>query len=111
LFVNAATKGGHLEAEVLGADGKVIEPFSRANCMAFSDDATLAEIRWKGASDLKPLAEKAVRLRFSLRRGSLYSFWVSPDSSGASQGYVAAGGPGYTGAVDTVGRGSSRPPR
>ncbi len=110
LFVNAAAKGGRLEAEVLDADGKVLEPFSRANCMSFSDDATLAELRWKGAADLRPLAGKVVRFRFHLRRGSLYSFWVSPTNSGASQGYVAAGGPGYAGAVDTVG-GSVRPSR
>jgi hypothetical protein len=35
--------------------------------------------------------------------GRLYSFWVSPDASGASYGYVAAGGPGFTGPTDTVG--------
>src|SRR5207244_3324861 len=52
LFVNAAAKDGRLEAEVLDTDGKVIEPFSRANCVPFSGDATLAEIRWKGAANL-----------------------------------------------------------
>ena len=36
---------------------------------------------------------------------SLYSFWVSPDKSGASYGYVGGGGPGFTGAIDTVGNG------
>jgi len=44
-----------------------------------------------------------VRFRFHLRLGALYSFWVSPDASGASHGYVAAGGPGFTGPTDTVG--------
>jgi len=44
-----------------------------------------------------------VRLRFHLRSGRLYAFWVSPDASGASGGYVAAGGPGFTGPTDTVG--------
>jgi hypothetical protein len=38
----------------------------------------------------------------------LYSFWVSPERSGASQGYVAAGGPGFTGARDTVGAAAYR---
>lgn len=37
--------------------------------------------------------------------GQLYSFWVSPDLTGASDGYVAAGGPGFTTAIDTVGSG------
>ena len=49
------------------------------------------------------LAGRPVRFRFHLRHGKLYSFWVSPDESGASRGYVAAGGPGFPGAVDTVG--------
>src|SRR5262245_47742892 len=49
LFVNAAAKQGGLEVEVLGSDGRVIEPFSRANCQPFHGDATLAEVRWKGA--------------------------------------------------------------
>ena len=30
-------------------------------------------------------------------------FWVSHDRSGASGGYVAAGGPGLTGPTDTAG--------
>ena len=42
--------------------------------------------------------------RFHLKNGSLYAFWVSPDESGASHGYVGAGGPGFTGPRDTVGR-------
>jgi hypothetical protein len=42
-------------------------------------------------------------LRFYLRNGALYAFWVSPEESGASHGYVAAGGPDFTGPRDTVG--------
>ena len=61
-------------------------------------------MHWNGATDLSALAGEPVRFRFHLRRGSLYSFWVSPDESGASYGYVAAGGPGFTGPKDTVGR-------
>jgi hypothetical protein len=33
----------------------------------------------------------------------LYSFWVSPNESGASMGYVAAGGPGFIEHRDTTG--------
>jgi hypothetical protein len=32
-----------------------------------------------------------VRFRFHLTRGSLYAFWVSPSTTGASRGYLAAG--------------------
>jgi hypothetical protein len=41
-----------------------------------------------------------------LKNGALYSFWVSRDASGRSDGYVAGGGPGFTGPTDTVGRAS-----
>ena len=59
--------------------------------------------------DLSPLTTQPVRLRFHLRNGSLYSFWLSPDANGASHGYIAAGGPGYTSNVDTVGTAALRP--
>ena len=60
-------------------------------------------VTWKAAG-LGALAGKPVRFRFHLRNGRLYAFWVSPDASGASHGYVAAGGPGFAGPVDTVGQ-------
>jgi len=103
LFVNADVDQGELRAEVLDADGQVVAPFTRENCIPVKDDSTLAQVRWQGADDLSPLAGKPVRLRFHLTRGSLYAFWVSADRSGASHGYVAAGGPGFTGPVDTIG--------
>ncbi len=43
---------------------------------------------------------------FYLTNGELYAFWVSPEETGASHGYVAAGGPGLTGPTDTVGSGA-----
>jgi len=42
-----------------------------------------------------------VRFRFHLTKGSLYSFWVTPDEKGSSGGYVGAGGPGFDGVRDT----------
>jgi hypothetical protein len=66
-------------------------------------DTTCARVAWKGRDDLSALAGKPVRFRFYLSEARLYSFWVSPDASGASHGYVAAGGPGFTGPTDTVG--------
>jgi hypothetical protein len=47
--------------------------------------------------------DRNVKLKFYLTNGSLYSFWVTPSAQGASYGYVAAGGPGFTSAIDTVG--------
>jgi hypothetical protein len=103
LFVNVDCPQGKLKAEVIGEDGKAVEPFTLANCVPVSADKTLAPVSWKGAADLSAVAGKPVRLRFTMRRGSLYAFWVSRDANGRSDGYVAGGGPGYTGFTDTVG--------
>ena len=103
LFVNLRTDQGALMVEVLDESGQVIEPFTKSNCVPLSTDKTLAAVKWKDAEDLSALAGKPVRFRFHLRLGALYSFWVSPDASGASHGYVAAGGPGFSGSADTAG--------
>jgi hypothetical protein len=105
LFVNIDAPAGQLKAEVLDADGEVIQPFSRDNCLPVTGDSTCKQIQWKSAKKnaLSKLTGKTVRFRFYMTKGKLYSFWVSPDKSGASYGYVAAGGPGFTGPIDTVG--------
>jgi hypothetical protein len=103
LFVNADTHEGELRAEVLDADGRVVAPFTRENCEPIRADKTLLPVRWKGATDLSARAGKPIKFRFHVTKGRLYAFWISPEPTGASHGYVAAGGPGYTGATDTVG--------
>jgi hypothetical protein len=104
LFVNTACADGELRVEALDATGAPIAPYTLENCHPVAADQTLAAVTWKGADDLEPLRNRPVRFRFHLRNGDLYAFWVSPDASGASHGYVGAGGPGFTGATDTVGR-------
>ena len=103
LFVNAETSGGELRAEVLDRDGTPIPGLTRAACEAVRGDGTQQPVRWKGGAELAQVAGRPVKIRFHLRGGKLYAFWVSPEASGASHGYVAAGGPGYTGPTDTVG--------
>jgi len=98
LFVNLNAPGGELSVEALGEDGKVLLTSKPVN-----GDKTLLKVDWKNGSDLAALAGKPIRFRFNLRSGQLYAFWVSPDDSGASHGYVAAGGPGFTGPLDTAG--------
>jgi hypothetical protein len=105
LFVNADVPEGELRAEVLDERGEVVAPFSAANCVPVRADKTLQGVGWKGAPDLGPVAGKKVAFRFHLTRGKLYAFWVSPEVSGVSHGYVAAGGPGFSGLTDTVGAG------
>ena len=100
LFVNAECRFGSLAAEVLDEKGGVLPGFAAADCLPLvRTDSTKAEIRWKGG-DLASLAGRAVRFRFKLHCGTFYSFWVSKDPSGKSGGYLAAGGPAYSGLRD-----------
>ncbi|MBN1343669.1 MAG: hypothetical protein JXQ73_13355 [Phycisphaerae bacterium] len=101
--MNVDSRDGVLRAEVLEANGKTVEPFTLRNCQPLNTDSVLRQVTWNGGSDLSCLKGKITRLRFEFTNGSLYVFWVSPDLSGASHGYTAAGGPGFTGPVDTVG--------
>ena len=102
--MNVDCPEGELTVEVLDEGGNAIEPFTLKNCDPVSGDKTLAEVNWQEDNDLSALVGKRVRFRFHLKNGALYAFWVSPDESGASHGYVGAGGPGFAGPRDTVGR-------
>lgn len=104
LFVNVAAPAGTLRVAVLDAGGKPLKGFTTETCVPVQADATLVKVAWKGQVDLAALAGKPVQFRFTLTNGALYSFWVSPDESGASHGYFATGGPGFTSNRDTVGR-------
>ena len=108
LFVNADTNGGELRVEILDTNGNVIADFAAGNCIPIKADCTLQQVQWNNSHDLSSLTGKPVRFRFNLTNGKLYSFWVSPDESGASYGYVAAGGPGFTELRDTVGQAAYR---
>ncbi len=103
MFVNVAAAEGELRVEALDEDGKAIAPFTLANCVPIRADKTLQPVNWKGAIDMYGLAGRRVKFRFHLRNGQLYAFWVGPRPDGASNGYVAAGGPGFVGPTDTVG--------
>ena len=91
LFVNLEAGNGRLLVEVLDENKKVISPFTRENSIPLSTDKTLAAVNWKDSADLSSLAGKSVRFRFILTNGKLYSFWVSPDRSGASRGHISVG--------------------
>ena len=103
LFVNVTAPEGELRAEILGEEGQAIAPFTQANCTAVTGDKTRVAVTWKDAGDLGALAGKPVRFRFHLKNGQLYAFWVSPTQAGASNGYIAAGGPGLKGLTDAGG--------
>lgn len=104
LFVNADTSGGELRVELLDEAWQVIQPYTVENCRPVCADSTCEPVSWQGADDLSSLRGRPVRMRFSLLNGALFAFWVSRDATGRSDGYVAAGGPGFTSTRDTVGR-------
>lgn len=91
LFVNV---DGDVRVELLAGDGSVLSASE-----TFSGDGTKRRI---DMPDLTAFAGKPVRFRFHLERGSLYAFWVTRDSNGASNGFVAAGGPEFPGTRDVA---------
>ena len=103
MFVNVDCEEGELQVEILDGRNEVIAPYTRNNCIPIKTDKTLQAVEWKGANDLSRLSGKAVKFRFHLTHGNLYAFWVTQEANGASFGYVAAGGPGLQGHVDTLG--------
>jgi hypothetical protein len=104
LFVNVDAGQGELRVEVLDEKGEVIEPFTRARCVPIRQDKTFQAVTWTKDTDFARLAGERVRFRFFLTSGRLFAFWVSAAKSGASHGYVAAGGPTFTGPTDTAGQ-------
>lgn len=106
LFVNVSTEGGTLRAEILDENGAVIEPYSLQNSVPISEDSTLVRVEWAGTNDLSEISGQPVRFRFSLTGGSIFSFWVSADLNGASNGFVCGGGPGFSSDRDTAGIGA-----
>ncbi len=111
MFVNAAMSGGSLKVEAIDPNsGSPISPFTKANCNAVAVDKTSVQVSWSGASDLSALSNTKVQFKFYITNGSLYSFWVTQSSSGASYGYVGGGGAHYTSNKDTVGLGGNMTP-
>ena len=100
LFVNADLTGGELRIEVLDRSGRTIAPFTREACSPVTGNGTRLPVSWsKGA--IGELAGQEVRLRFSLSRGRVYAFWISPSLAGESRGYPAGGGPEFAGPIDS----------
>ncbi len=103
LFVNVDAPRGELRAEVVDESGRPIPGFTAKDCLPVSGDKTLAPVQWKSGKDLGKLSGKPVRFRFEVKNARLYSFWVSSEESGASRGFVAAGGPGFDRTYDDKG--------
>jgi hypothetical protein len=100
LFINAYCGDGEVKAELLYENGCIIPGYEKENCLPIKGDSTKVQLKWKNKKTLALLAGKPVVIKFYLAETKLYSFWVSRDEKGASGGYVAAGGPGFTGSRD-----------
>jgi hypothetical protein len=102
LFVNVDDPQGELRVEILDEVGKVLPRFAAKDCMPLTATKTMQSVQWSGAEDLSSLSNHLVRFRFYLKKGCLYAFWVSPDKSGHSGGYIAAGGPDFASSRDIL---------
>lgn len=98
-FVNADVAGS-LRVELLDREGKTIPGFEAGRAVPVTGNHTKHSLSWAGGTSIASLANAIVRFKFVLDRAHLYAFWVSPSARGESRGYVAAGGPGYSGAMD-----------
>jgi hypothetical protein len=99
LFVNADVEGA-LRVDVLDANGRAIAPFSADRMTPVAGNSTRHRVTWQGQPSLDAVRGQPVRFRFSLSRADLYAFWISASEKGHSGGYVAAGGPGFSGTRD-----------
>lgn len=92
-YVNANISG-ELRVELLNADGTVIPGYSKNECKPFKGDTVKQQVEWSSNKTLTSLAGQNIRVKFYVTDGEFFSFWISPDSTGESQGYTGGGGPG-----------------
>ena len=104
LFVNADLGGGELRASVEDEQGQPLPNLALADCVPAHGNSTALHVRWKDDAALARVTGRPVRVRLQITHGRLYAFWIAPSSAGASRGFVAAGGPGFSGPRDTAGR-------
>ena len=72
LEVNADAEGGQVRVELCGADGRILDGFSREECLPLNSDDLRWRVGWK-AGDISTI-HGDVKLRFVMNRSKLYSF-------------------------------------
>ena len=87
LEVNADAADGQLRVELCGPDGRILDGFSREDCVPLQTDELHWQVRWKnaarfnwrapGSNGAPHTVEGAVQIRFILNRSKLYSFTFS----------------------------------
>lgn len=92
-YVNANING-ELKVELLKADGTVIPGYSKNDCKVIKGDQIKQKVVWNSNETLASLKDQNIQVKFYVTDGEIFSFWISPNSTGESQGYTAGGGPG-----------------
>ncbi len=77
LHVNCASPKGELRVEALGPEGSPVPGCELESSVPFQGDSTDAVMRWREREALPADGETPFQLRFHLRGGSLYSFWLA----------------------------------
>ena len=85
IFVNVK---GELYAEIISDSGKTLATSETINA-----DSTKIMLTWKNNFNMSIISGKPFRIKFYLTSGDLYSFWLSEEITGESDGYLAAGAP------------------
>ena len=92
-YLNANVKG-ELKVELLDANGLVIPGFSKSDCNVVSGDNVAYNVTWKNNKTLTSLRDSVIKVKFYVTDGEIFSFWISSQESGNSNGYTAGGGVG-----------------
>ena len=92
-YVNAKVLG-ELRVELLNVNGSVISGFAKSDCKPVTGDGVKVRVEWNNNKNLAPLKGINIKVKFYVTDGEIYSFWISPETTGESYGYTAGGGPG-----------------
>lgn len=75
VMINARTQpGGSITAEIVDRHDRVLDGFSRGDCIAFEGDAVRHEIRWTARQFAPDQVRPDYKLRFWLRDAELFSY-------------------------------------
>ncbi len=77
LHVNADARGGELAASVIEEDGFHTPEYAAVRCATLDGDAVSHRLTWIERTDLDPLKDREIRLKFYLRRAELFSYWFA----------------------------------
>lgn len=92
LFINAKVKGS-ISVEILDENKDTLNGYDALSCIPMTGDSTKYGVTWKDKKNLIELKGRKIRLKFIIKNGDLYSFWISPWKSGESRGMLPGGGP------------------